>query len=171
MADPEIELPKTSQLGRERSPSLPGINQLNPESQRSSDPTLERNEDLEKDVPQDGADDGDPIYHYLTFQTELPSPTTIYPTSAGQEQPPSPPDLVKFTSPFEWSDSRKNYIIWISCLITSLTAFTAGAYSPGIGQMTAEWHVSNVAALVGITTFTSGMHHSLPRCTEWSNMT
>ncbi|KAF2655037.1 MFS general substrate transporter [Lophiostoma macrostomum CBS 122681] len=163
MADPEIDLPQASQLGRERNPSSPGINLVNPETRRTSDPTFNRSlEDLEKYIEKGGPDDPDeqeiedPIWLYLTFQTELPSPTTIHPTTVGQEQPPPPPDLIKYTSPFEWATSRKNYMIWISCVITSLTAFTAGAYSPGIGQMKEEWHVSNVAALVGITTFTSG---------------
>lgn len=47
-------------------------------------------------------------------------------------------------------------IIWISCVITSLTAYTAGSYTPGLAQMTEEWHVGDVAALVGITMFTTG---------------
>ena len=37
-----------------------------------------------------------------------------------------------------------------------MTAFTAGAYTPGIGQMTKLWHVSEVAASIGITAFTTG---------------
>lgn len=97
------------------------------------------------------------VYHYLTFSTELPHPTSICPTRDGQEAPPEPPDLKRYTSPFDWPEGRKSMIIWVACIITALTAFTAGAYSPGVGQMTQEWHVSNVAALVGITTFTSGM--------------
>lgn len=47
-------------------------------------------------------------------------------------------------------------MIGLSCIATMFTAFTAGAYSPGAEQMTKEWHVSNVAFLVGITTFTTG---------------
>lgn len=102
-------------------------------------------------------EEGEIVYQYLTFETQVPTPSSIYLARDDGEPPPPPqPDLTKYTSPFEWSSTRKSIIIWISCIITSLTAFTAGAYSPGIGQMTREWHVSNVAALVGITMFTCG---------------
>ncbi|KAF2815033.1 MFS general substrate transporter, partial [Mytilinidion resinicola] len=97
----------------------------------------------------------DIVWHYLTFETELPSPTSTY-ILEGQQSPPKPPDLVKYTSPFEWSKLRKKLIIWGACAATAITAFSAGSYSPGVGQMTKEWHISDVAALVGITTFTTG---------------
>ena len=115
----------------------------------------ENSDQDEKNYSSGEMDMEDIEWHYLEFSTELPSPTNITP-SDGQEPPPAPPDLVKYTSPFEWSESRKNMIIWISCVITSLTAYTAGSYTPGLAQMTDEWHVSDVAALVGITMFTTG---------------
>jgi hypothetical protein len=135
---------------------------------KETDPTFDndKSDDFEKCAEKSaGSEDeevevrvGDIVYRYLEFETELPTPTGIYQTpNEGQEPPPPQPDLVKYTSPFEWPESRKNMIIWISCVITSLTAFTAGAYSPGVGQMTEEWHVSNVAALAGITTFCAGI--------------
>ncbi|KAF2741784.1 putative MFS multidrug transporter [Sporormia fimetaria CBS 119925] len=96
-------------------------------------------------------------HRYLTFDTDVPLPISV--TTARPHhnvEPPPQPDLSKYTSPFDWSPKRKNMIIWISCVITCLTAFTAGAYSPGVPQMTQEWGISNVAALVGITMFTSG---------------
>lgn len=102
-------------------------------------------------------DDAFPItHHYLTFETELPNPTSISRKNSDWPTAPEPPNLIKYTSPFLWSKSRKNLIIWLSCVATMFTAFTAGAYSPGAAQMTEEWHVSNVAFLVGITTFTTG---------------
>jgi hypothetical protein len=170
MADADIELPLTSSLSRTEVRSS-GITQLKPGRIGSDDPAIDHTADSEEkfheksDEEQEEEQEGGPkesetgeiVYHYLTFATELPNPATIYPSSEGQEPPPPLPDLVKYTSPFEWSATRKNIIIWISCVITALTAFTAGAYSPGVGQMTKEWHVSSVAALVGITTFTSGM--------------
>lgn len=96
------------------------------------------------------------VWQYLTFDTELPLPTTIHPQQPSQVLPPPPPDLVKYTNPFDWSETRKRFIIWTSCVITALTAFSAGSYSPGVEQMTKEWGVSKVAALCGITTFTTG---------------
>jgi hypothetical protein len=47
-------------------------------------------------------------------------------------------------------------MVWLSCIATLITAYTAGSYSPAIGQMEAEWNVSEVAALVGITNFCCG---------------
>jgi len=94
------------------------------------------------------------IYHYLTFETELPHPSTR--VSPKSSDPPPQPDLKKYTSPFEWSKSRKNFITWLSCLATLVTAYTAGSYSPASHQMSAEWHVSETAIFVGITTFTTG---------------
>lgn len=95
-------------------------------------------------------------YRYLTFETELPQPTSITPRSPNAPLPPAPPDLKKFTSPFLWSEAQKRFIIWLSVIATAFTAFSAGAYSPGLEQMTKHWGVSDVAVLTGITTFTTG---------------
>lgn len=96
------------------------------------------------------------VWEYLTFETELPHPTSIHPSHADQVASPEPPNLTQYANPFGWSDTRKNLTLWAACVITSLAAFTAGAYTPGVGQMRREWHVSSVAVLVGITTFTAG---------------
>jgi len=169
MADPEIELPMTPAQLR-LSDRAPGIrhSSTNPAVFRQGEPcpTSESSPNFDKFVEKSDGEDvtedeeqesGDIVYHYLTFSTHLPHPTSIWPAREGQEAPPGPPDLKKYTSPFEWSRKRKDIIIWVACLITALTAFSAGSYSPGVSQMTQEWHVGSVAALVGITTFTCGM--------------
>lgn len=145
----------------------PGISttSIKPDEEPESDPTFTRSnsEDFEEPAEKISGDDEEElreqgiVYHYLTFETELPTPPSICVPKEGRGPPPPKPDLVRFTSPFEWSETRKSIIVWISCGITCLTAFTAGAYSPGIGQMTEEWGVSSVAALVGITTFCCGV--------------
>ncbi|KAF2709802.1 MFS general substrate transporter [Pleomassaria siparia CBS 279.74] len=158
-----LDLPVTSPLCQ-TNVRTPGITRTRPGHTTSEDPAFNQVADHEKFGEKNearGEDEeegrmGEIVYHYLTFATELPLPTTIYPSSEGQEAPPQPPNLAKFMSPFDWSPIRKSIIIWISCIITALTAFTAGAYSPGVEQYTEEWHVSSVAALVGITTFTTG---------------
>ena len=95
------------------------------------------------------------VYHYLTFETDLPSPT--YPTtSQGCSWEPEPPDLRDYVSPFTWSESRKTFTTWLSCLVTVCTAYTAGSYAPAAEQLSKEWGVSQVAVYVGITTFTTG---------------
>jgi hypothetical protein len=95
------------------------------------------------------------IYHFLTFETPLPLPSTSISIDPAKSSP-SQPDLKKFTSPFDWPESRKNFMVWLSCIATLFTAYTAGSYSPAVSQMTAEWNVSQVAALVGITSFCCG---------------
>lgn len=67
-------------------------------------------------------------YHYLTFDTELPPPTDSGLTKDGSAAP-EPPDLRNYVSPFTWSESRKTFTTWLSCAVTVLTAYTAGAYS------------------------------------------
>jgi multidrug resistance protein len=169
----EMNLPHLSELGSSDNEG-PGIssypNEDDQSRRRRSDPAS----DTEKEPSEEESNDkeqgeqnttgrtitrdekGEIVWHYLTFETELPHPTTIHPAAPNQEPPPEPPKLKKYGDPFEWSEKRKNLTIWVACVITALTAFSAGSYSPGIGQMTEEWGVSNVAALVGITTFTTG---------------
>ena len=95
------------------------------------------------------------IYHYLTFETELPSPTNLGPAQNGS-MAPEPPDLSNYVSPFTWSTSRKTFTTWLSCAVTAVTAYTAGSYSPPSQQMSDYWDVSQIAIYVGITTFTTG---------------
>src|SRR6202012_2528066 len=91
---------------------------------------------------------------YLTFDTELPNPAVNMLSQQSRNNLPPQPDLSKFINPLEWSSSRKSFILWMSCIATCFTAFSAGAYSPGSKQMQKEWKVGHVAILVGITTFT-----------------
>jgi multidrug resistance protein len=93
------------------------------------------------------------VYHYLTFETQLPRPSAVRDNGS---PPPPQPDLKPFTSPFLWSKSRKNLMIYLSCVATTLTAYTAGAYAPPAAKMAAEWDVSVLAIEVGITTFCIG---------------
>ena len=95
------------------------------------------------------------VYHYLTFETELPSPTSLGACRDTSAVPP-PPDLQNYVSPFTWSKNRKNFMTWLSCAVTAVTAYTAGSYSPASQQLSEYWHISQVATYVGITTFTTG---------------
>ena len=95
-------------------------------------------------------------YHYLTFDTLLPQPSRRFPNDPSEQPAPPQPDLKKYTSPFLWSKSRKDFTVGLSSIATMITAYTAGSYSPPSAQMSAEWHVSHVAILLGITTFCVG---------------
>lgn len=141
MAAAEIDLPAKDDLGRNS----------RPEGEDLSDSPPTRDCFNSDSSPEESLDEESPItYHYLTFETPLPQPSALNPGA------PPPPDLKKYTSPFDWPQSRKSFIIWLSTIATLLTAYNAGSYSPAAGQLTAEWHVSDVAVLVGITTFCVG---------------
>ncbi|MCJ1312610.1 hypothetical protein MMC25_006285 [Agyrium rufum] len=104
------------------------------------------------------------VYHYLKFETELPSPSQLSPpTSAHSIQAPDtirsapkPPNLIPYTSPFLWPESRKSLTTFLACIATMCTAYTAGSYASGAASMSAEWSVSQTAIYVGITMFTTG---------------
>jgi multidrug resistance protein len=96
------------------------------------------------------------IYHYLTFETRLPLPSGGLSSKSAAAPPPPQPDLKKYTSPFEWSKTRKRFTIVLSCIATLITGYTAGSYSPAAKQMSEAWHVSEVAVQIGITTFCCG---------------
>jgi hypothetical protein len=73
-------------------------------------------------------------YHYLTFETTLPLRSKITSSKpVGGSRPPMR-DLKKYTSPFEWSKSRKNFTICLSCFAAIITAFAAGSYATAAHQ-------------------------------------
>jgi multidrug resistance protein len=94
------------------------------------------------------------VYHYLTYETELPSPIINH---VVKNEPALPqPDLEPYKSPFLWSKARKNVVLYLSCIATVFTAYTAGSYAPPASAMAEEWNVSTEAIFVGITTFCCG---------------
>ena len=151
MATPEIDLP----IG----PSEVADSEKTAVGPNGSDSSLHWSEKhIEETIAPTSAplNEDEPLtYHYLTFETELPPPTSLGPCRDGSAAP-EPPDLRNYISPFTWSESRKTFITWLSCAVTVVTAYTAGSYSPASQQMSEYWHVSQVAIYVGITTFTTG---------------
>ncbi|OGM47159.1 hypothetical protein ABOM_003953 [Aspergillus bombycis] len=87
-------------------------------------------------------------HQYLTFATDL--------SFLSRSHPVPPPDLKHLGSPYDWSWQYKGVMTGVSCIATLFASFAASCYSPGVAQMEAKWHVSQVATLIGITTFTSG---------------
>ncbi|MCJ1393953.1 hypothetical protein MMC18_006830 [Xylographa bjoerkii] len=158
MASPEVKLPPTSSdlVETEDNPNTRRAENYSPTVADQRSPVFP--ESSEKDVRIISANpDSEPIiYHYLTFDTELPPPSTL--TSANPETTSAPeaPDLRNYESPFTWSESRKTLILWLSCVSTVVTAYTAGSYSSASAAMAAEWDVSEEAVYVGITMFTTG---------------
>ena len=147
MASPEIKLPAGSKEAnpgqKEEERRFKAL-----ESKKYDGNDFERSS-YSKRLPDENAI----IYHYLTFETPLPDPSTF---EVNGSNGPELPDLKDCVSPFTWSESRKTFTTWLSCAITVVTAYTAGSYSPPAAQMMAYWDVSQVAILVGITTFTTG---------------
>ncbi len=112
----------------------------------------------------DGLGPDDEIeWRYLTFDivdTDLPQPAYLRQPqpfdSKSREQPPQCPDLKQYTNPFDWPRGRKNFMTWLGCVATTLTAFTAGSYAAGDEQYQDEWGVSKPVAALGIALFTLG---------------
>jgi len=169
MVDPAIERPASPQQSYARD-EAPGINtpgtkghgpsEYPPATARNFDTLFDEKKNDGEETPE--SEEEEPmeiVYHHLTYSTELPPPTSICPTREGQQPAPEMPNLKKYENPFDWPESKKNMTTYIACFITALTAFSAGSYSPGVAQMTQEWHVSSVAAFVGITMFTCGKLH------------
>jgi multidrug resistance protein len=157
MADPEVQLPPAPEDGLNHS--------YNTDVQLAeSEKFAESEKDPERDsssssIARIGSQD-EIVYHYLTFETQLPSPAYLsqpdYQHSTQASPPSQCPNLDKYISPFHWSSQRKTIITCLSCAATALTAYTAGSYSSGSAQMQDEWNVSETAIAVGITTFTCG---------------
>lgn len=149
MANPEIEWPRSSssvlEAGNETGISDP----ITPDPEKELDKTSRR-------TTLDDTSRRPIVHHYLTFETDLPHPSSLQPPYEGAPPSPECPNLKKYGNPFDWSPKHKSIILWVSCVATAMTAFTAGSYSPGVTQMSEEWHVSRVACLVGITIFTCG---------------
>jgi multidrug resistance protein len=144
MADPEIGL-----ADQKFGSSLLDLNG------QKKDVSLERDVETSSQDSDIILDESSPIvYHYLTFETTLPLP--LAKTNAEGAPLPEQPNLKKYMSPFEWPEGKKTFIILLSCIATMITAYTPGSYTPGIAQMSAYWNVSEVALLVGTTTFCSG---------------
>ncbi|KAL8997940.1 MAG: hypothetical protein Q9169_002933 [Polycauliona sp. 2 TL-2023] len=146
MASPEIKLPPN--------PQEPP---LSPPSRDETQSHLEHDESARQEKDPANSLELPIVYHYMQFDTELPLPSkSTSSESLTGIDPIPPPDLRQYISPFDWPESRKTFIIWLSCAVTAVTAYTAGSYSPAAEQMMEEWHVSQTAIYVGITTFTTG---------------
>ncbi|KAL8367783.1 hypothetical protein RB599_003609 [Gaeumannomyces hyphopodioides] len=100
---------------------------------------------------------------YLTFDTPLPVPDTG-PRRDDQAPAVPAPDLSRFADPLHWPRGRKNVMLFLSCVATLLTAYTAGSYAPPARGMAADLYdegtgkasTSHLAVLAGITTFCFG---------------
>ncbi|KAH6645426.1 major facilitator superfamily domain-containing protein [Truncatella angustata] len=91
---------------------------------------------------------------YLTFDTILPVPG--YESAPQHDSLPPCPDLSRYGNPTKLPNTKKNVMLFLSCIATCLTAYTAGAYSPPAGLLATEFGVSRTAVLTGITLFTVG---------------
>ncbi|KAI0126284.1 major facilitator superfamily domain-containing protein [Xylariales sp. AK1849] len=90
---------------------------------------------------------------YLTFDTVLPA---VNSSSLTDDELPPYPDLSRYGNPTKMPVTQKNIMLFLSCIATLLTAYTAGAYSPPADLLAAEFNVSRTGVLTGITMFTVG---------------
>lgn len=93
-------------------------------------------------------------YEYLTFDTDvLPFLDSI---AADSSSLPAPPNLRQYESPFNWSPTHKTTILILSCCVTLLAAYSAGAYSMASEPLRAKWDLSSLAFGLGVTTWAAG---------------
>ncbi|KAI1638364.1 major facilitator superfamily domain-containing protein [Biscogniauxia mediterranea] len=127
--------------------------------QQEQGPTTRDVTSKDERPPPQPVDGSAPItYLYLTFDTPIPEPETATdaPRPPGDQIPPPAPDLSQYTNPLTWPKARKDMMVFLSCVATCLTAYTAGAYSPPAGLIAEEFGTTREAALVGVTTFCMG---------------
>ena len=91
--------------------------------------------------------------HYLTFDTDLPIPTSF---EIDGSRGPQAPDLKHYASPVTWPNHRKTLTTLLCCASTTLAAYAAGSYGPPVAQMMTYFNVSQLAILAGITSYTTG---------------
>ncbi|KAH8887268.1 putative MFS multidrug transporter [Thozetella sp. PMI_491] len=96
---------------------------------------------------------------YVDFTTPLPVPVLKDPRNSNDIAPgfeSAQAAIIKFGSPLAWSSSRRQAVVLTCCISAVFASFASSSYAPAKAQLVAEWGVSPVAALVGITTFTTG---------------
>ncbi|KAI7294930.1 hypothetical protein KC315_g19042, partial [Hortaea werneckii] len=107
-ADPEIKLPPEPDDLKNKS-SNPDLKQNEREKRPDSD-------SWSGDRPTVRLSANDEItWHYLTFETETPSPAYLATSSSSDDSrapPPECPNLKKYQSPFDWSPKRKAILTW-----------------------------------------------------------
>lgn len=95
-------------------------------------------------------------YRYLTFETTLPLASQYSSGTPAGSPTPEPPDLTNYASPFTWSKFRKNIIVWLSVITSTVVCYAAGSYDATYDQIHEKWGVSQVVHNLGITTFVVG---------------
>lgn len=96
------------------------------------------------------------------YEAEAASVATIERASGssaaynGSKPLPPPPRLDKYSNPFWWPPEQKYAICCMLSITAMMTTYAAGAYSPPVDLMAAEFGVSRTAVLTGTTTFCVG---------------
>ncbi len=117
--------------------------------------TLEPQLDEDHEARADGTQNSI-TYYYLTFETTLPLASQLTSTKPVELSAPGPPDLTHYVSPFTWPASRKNTIVFLSCITSMFVCYAAGSYDAASEQIIMQWDVSQTVSYLGITTFTIG---------------
>jgi DHA1 family multidrug resistance protein-like MFS transporter len=59
-------------------------------------------------------------------------------------------------NPQNWSSAKKAWVMFQTCLLTFTIYVGSAIYTAGIPYISSEFHVSTVAATVGLTVFVAG---------------
>ena len=153
MADPEIELPRTSSDLESGGDDI--VRSRHKETEKL-DGSVGATPRTSSRSSIDNNDTSSIEWLYLTWDAHIPSPAIPTSKHIDHNVFPSTSTYEQYTSPFTWSEARKRFITWLSCAATVVTAYTAGSYTAGDEQLMAYWHVSHVVITVGVTVFTCG---------------
>lgn len=132
-----------------------GINQHPAENSQTSEPISNFHRHGAREEKLEARQQLEIEYLYLDFETQLPTPFRTSTSHLDGSPPPSCPNLKQFTSPFNWTNSRKTMITWLACAATFLAAYAPGSYNAAMDQLTSRWNVSQVVYTTGITVFTT----------------
>lgn len=89
-------------------------------------------------------------WHYLSFDTREPELISFPPEYL------RPPDLKKYTSPRNWSYTRKMLVTIVSSWATCLAADAGGSYNSPSNILMKQWGVSETIYELGLTIFCFG---------------
>ncbi|KAI5307367.1 hypothetical protein KEM55_008349, partial [Ascosphaera atra] len=89
-------------------------------------------------------------YHYVDFDTSIPPLTHPAPADIPM------PNLEEYTSPFEWSNTRKTAIMLWVVVFACFSSVAAGSYNAPMAELMEKWNVSHVVYELGVTLFCVG---------------
>lgn len=93
-----------------------------------------------------------PRYEEVGFHTQIPN----FNSKGNGKDGALILDFRKYDSPFEWSATRKNMCLFLSCAATFSSSYSVGSFSIASNQLQPYFNVSDEVFALGITTWCVG---------------